>query len=94
MKNLIKKFRENMRFSQKTLAKKAGISRTYVIQLENGRSIKPSAEVLYRIAKVLNVKMEDFFEATPDTLPKKRTLSDVVDHLEGAIRELNKLISK
>lgn len=49
----IKVAREHFGYSQEELAKKAGISRTYVIQLENNHSSKPSAAILFRVAAAL-----------------------------------------
>jgi transcriptional regulator with XRE-family HTH domain len=49
----IKISRESLGFSQEQLGLKAGISRTYIIQLENNRSTKPSAAVLFNVASAL-----------------------------------------
>lgn len=46
--------------SQEKLADHAGLYRTYVGHLENAR-YSPSAYILYRIAKVLRVGIQDLF---------------------------------
>ena len=90
MGNKIKTFREKAAITQEELARRAKLSRTYIIQLESGRSKKPSAESLYRIAQALNVKVEDFF--TPqEQNEKERSLDDVANLLGWAIKELNKI---
>lgn len=50
----IKHIRESMGLLQEELATKAGVSRTYIIQLENNHSSKPSAAVLFNIAEALD----------------------------------------
>lgn len=53
----IKSRREYLEMSQEALAEKAGVSRAYINQLENNRSQKPSAPILFEIANVLGVNM-------------------------------------
>jgi transcriptional regulator with XRE-family HTH domain len=57
----IKKHREEKGMSATKLAEKAGISKSYLSELENsnGEGKKPSAELLYEIAKALGVAMSD-----------------------------------
>lgn len=54
----IKRFRNMANISQEELAKKSGVSRTYIIQLETNRSRHPSAEKLWDIATALNISVE------------------------------------
>lgn len=56
----IRKIRKQKGVSQENLAYEAGLYRTYVGHLENGR-YSPSAYILYRIAKVLKVDASEFF---------------------------------
>lgn len=60
----IKTFRLEAGISQEKLAELSGLSRPYINQLESGRSKRPSAESLYKIARALNREMEEFFPAT------------------------------
>lgn len=53
----IKARREYLEISQEKLSERAGVSRAYINQLENNRSRKPSAPVLFDIAKALDVTM-------------------------------------
>lgn len=50
----IRRIRQDARLSQEELAEAAGINRTYLSQLENGRS-SPTLDVLERIARALEV---------------------------------------
>lgn len=52
----IKKARCNKNLTQKDLANKASISRTYLSDLENGRYM-PSIETISNIAKILNIDL-------------------------------------
>lgn len=53
----VKKTREESGLSQEELAHQAGIYRTYIGHIENGR-YSPSAYILYKIAKTLKVKVD------------------------------------
>lgn len=52
----IKKARCTKNLTQVDLANKAGISRTYLSDLENGRYM-PSIETISNIAKILNIDL-------------------------------------
>jgi transcriptional regulator with XRE-family HTH domain len=45
------------------LAGRAGISRTALHQIERGRTVRPRPSTLLRIAKVLDVKLDDLVDA-------------------------------
>lgn len=53
----VKKEREEAGLSQEELAHQAGIYRTYIGHIENGR-YSPSSYILYKIAKTLKVKVD------------------------------------
>lgn len=57
----IRRFREEQGLSPSELAARAGVSKSYLSELENGDGTArgPSADVLYRIAKALGVAMSD-----------------------------------
>jgi transcriptional regulator with XRE-family HTH domain len=69
----IKKHREEKGMSATKLAEKAGISKSYLSELENpnGEGKKPSAELLYDIAKALGVAMSDLLGRPIITAPKE-----------------------
>ncbi|MDO7206276.1 helix-turn-helix transcriptional regulator [Paraclostridium bifermentans] len=60
IKNNLFYIRKELKMSQQILAKKVGISRTYLSKIENGHS-NPSTEITYKIANVLNKSIEDIF---------------------------------
>lgn len=57
----IKEKREKLGISQKALAKKVGISQSFLCDIEQGRC-KPSLVTALKLAKALKVKDIKFFE--------------------------------
>ncbi len=57
----IKYFRELKNYSVNKLANKAGISQSYLREVELGKK-KPSVEILSYICDALNVSLRDFFD--------------------------------
>lgn len=55
----IKKYRRGKKISQKQLAQETGVSTSYIQQLELGQKVNPSLEVLIKIAKILDVDLND-----------------------------------
>lgn len=60
MKNRLKELREKERYTQTKLAKLAGISRSQLIQIENGES-KPKIDTALNISAVLGYKVDEIF---------------------------------
>lgn len=58
----IKELRLELGISQEALGNKAGVDRTYVTDVENGRR-NISVEVLEKLIKALEVSFQDFFTA-------------------------------
>ncbi len=58
----IKELRHELGLSQEALGNKAGVDRTYVTDVENGRR-NVSVEVLEKLIKALEVSFQDFFTA-------------------------------
>lgn len=56
----VKKAREEAGLSQEELAHQAGIYRTYIGHIENGR-YSPSAYILYKISKILKIDFKTLF---------------------------------
>lgn len=63
----IYEFRRLFDVTQKELAKAIGISRSYLVQIENGKR-KPSEELRARIEKIINWKNSegDFHDCEPN----------------------------
>lgn len=60
----IKTLRESKGMKQNALANKAGVSPTYIYQLERGEK-SPTVEYLEFICDALGVTLEDFFSNAP-----------------------------
>lgn len=51
----VRKYRKKMKYTQKTLAEKAGIDRTAISKLEKGKYL-PTVTFLLSISKALNIE--------------------------------------
>ncbi|CFX15540.1 Cro/C1-type helix-turn-helix domain [Syntrophomonas zehnderi OL-4] len=60
--NKIKTLRKAKGLNQGELAKSAGISQTYLCELEKSRKTNPSRDVLVRIAKALSVSVSELLD--------------------------------
>ena len=60
--NKIKEFRKKKKLNQYDLAKQIGVTNTSVSEYERG-NVNIDADTLFKIAEVLNVKVDDFFPA-------------------------------
>jgi transcriptional regulator with XRE-family HTH domain len=77
----IKRYREERGMSATDLAETASISKSYLSELESGGDShrRPSADVLYRVAKALGVAMSDLLGRpiiTEPTSERPRSLLD------------------
>ena len=55
----IRQRRRMLDITQEELAEKAGISRTTLWKLENGRTVRVSTEMLFSIANILGCDVDD-----------------------------------
>ena len=60
MKTKMKELREKRNLTQECLAEKVDVTRQTILFLEKGK-YNPSLRLAYRIAKVLNSKIEEIF---------------------------------
>jgi len=60
MKTKIKELREKRNLTQEALAEKVDVTRQTILFLEKGK-YNPSLRLAYKIAKVLNSKIEEVF---------------------------------
>jgi putative transcriptional regulator len=60
MKTRIKELREKRGITQEALAKKVDVTRQTILFLEKGK-YNPSLRLAYKIARQLNIKIEDIF---------------------------------
>lgn len=61
MKNRLKEMRELVGVSQEELAKKSGISRTTISEIETNKKMVVTNITLERLANALNLKITDIF---------------------------------
>ncbi len=59
--NTVKTLREQNKISQTDMAKLVGVSRQTIVSIEKG-AYSPSLELAFKIAYVLNKKIEEIFE--------------------------------
>lgn len=60
----IRRYREARRLSQRALGERAGVTSSFLSQLENGRT-NASIATLWRIAEALGVRLSDLVEPVP-----------------------------
>ena len=60
--NKIKQLREQLNLSQEKLARLADVSNNTIINMEAGKQNNPTIETLQKIAKVLNVSIEELIK--------------------------------
>ena len=58
---VIKKLREIKNISINKLAKLSGVSRSYIIELENNQKTNPTMSTLRKIAEALDVNIKELF---------------------------------
>lgn len=61
MKNILKKIREEEKMTQEELAKKSGVSRTTISELETQKTERITNITLENLAKALNRKVVEIF---------------------------------
>ena len=61
MKNRLKEMRELVGVSQEELAKRSGISRTTISEIETNKKMVVTNITLERLANALNLKITDIF---------------------------------
>jgi putative transcriptional regulator len=67
MKTKIKELREKHNLTQEALAEKVDVTRQTILFLEKGK-YNPSLRLAYKIAKVLNSKIEETFSFEDERL--------------------------
>ncbi len=85
--------REQAGISQRQLASRVGIHHSYLARLESGETANPAAELLQKIADVLEINSADLFAfigvKPPEGLPELAPYLRAKYHLnEAAVHEL------
>ena len=84
--NRIKTFREARKLTQNALAYQAGVSPTYIYQLEKGEK-SPTVEYLDHICWGLGITLEEFFYT------KEKSDNQAVDKLSNLTAEQRRLLN-
>lgn len=87
----IKKVREQKGISKQELADNAGYSFAYISMLENNKRPNPSIKTIDKIAKALNVPVEEIMNGTVEEKPidkinkmvKDNGINTIAAHFEG-----------
>ncbi len=83
----IKAARELIPLTLRQIEEATGISNAYLSQLENDKIKKPSANVLYKLANILNVELDTLLAASgiieKDAAKPNRLLNNVAFSADG-----------
>jgi len=87
----IRELRTARDWTQLELAKRSGLDRGYIANLEGSKSIqRPSAEALLKLARAFNIKPEELYQAagyikeTRGAYPRPETPEEILDRLKLA----------
>jgi len=72
----IKTLRKKAGLTLEALAKEAGLSKSYLWELENREAQRPSVEILEGLAQALKVSVSFFLEDDDSTTPKEQHIDD------------------
>jgi len=78
----LRRLRNDQRLSLRELEAKSGVSCSYLVQIEQGRRRPPQADILKKLAPVLNVPVKDLLKAAgflDETLPTGLSEAQEVD---------------
>lgn len=64
MGEYIKKARSRQGMTARELARRSGVSKSYLSQLETGKNDKPSQEIMQKLADTLNVRITELYEVS------------------------------
>ena len=76
---VIKNIRIKKNLSIYKLSKITCINRPYLTQLENNKKFNPSLSTMYKIAKALNVKVDDLFYTELDLEKVRKKMYRIID---------------
>jgi transcriptional regulator with XRE-family HTH domain len=86
----IKKYREIRGLTLPDLAERAGVSKAFLWEIESGKSKRPGAEVLFRIADALGVTIAHLMGRQPSA-QKELIEPEINDGLRAFINERKRL---
>jgi XRE family transcriptional regulator, master regulator for biofilm formation len=84
----IKCFREKKKYSLSELAKRSGVSKSYLSQIERNLQVNPSLQLLSKLARSLDCSVDDLLGHDNEQISIKEQLdSDWTDLVKEAIDE-------
>ncbi len=83
----ISKYRQIRGFTLPDLATKAGVSKAFLWEIESGKSKRPGAEVLFKIAEALDVTIAHLMGKEPNQEARDLIEPEVNDGLRAFINE-------
>ena len=83
----IKKYREIQGLTLPDLAARAGVSKAFLWEIESGKSKRPGAEVLFKIAEVLGVTIAHLMGREPEKMLQNLIEPEINDGLRSFINE-------
>ncbi len=99
--NFVTKWREGKGVSKAHLARRVGVSRSYITKLEQG-ILQPSAEMMFRLAKYLEQPLEAVFQHAQalnhkpfncgNVMPNSQTISCLCPAADGNHEQCRKPI--
>jgi transcriptional regulator with XRE-family HTH domain len=84
--------RQGHEWSLAELSARAGVSKAYISDLENGVAGKPNIQYVYSIAQVLDVTLDDLLNSATDAPPATRQ-THVVHELPPGLADLQRELS-
>jgi transcriptional regulator with XRE-family HTH domain len=85
---LLKESRKLSKLTLRQVEEATGISNAYLSQLENGKIKKPSANVLYKIASVYRVDINQLMKSSGLAKNETKSSDDFLDSVSFYAREL------
>ncbi|MBT4501414.1 MAG: helix-turn-helix transcriptional regulator [Gemmatimonadetes bacterium] len=83
----IRKYREIQGLTLPDLATQAGVSKAFLWEIESGKSKRPGAEVLFKIAQVLGVTIAHLLGREPEKTEQNLIEPEINDGLRAFINE-------
>lgn len=80
-------FRTSRGFSVNYLANKAGVSQSYLREIEMGHYTNPSVDILDALCDTLGVSLKEFFDATAELRDAEDSLWEEISQLGPSQRE-------
>jgi transcriptional regulator with XRE-family HTH domain len=87
----LKKLRDIQQFTLRQVEEVTGISNAYLSQLENDKIVKPSANVLYKLANIYNVDLNTLLAAAgiieKQAAPPHKLLNSIAFSTESTLTQ-------